>query len=90
MPLPAVLLKIIVPVIVREIVKKAVDKAVTKTKEPQVSDTLQGLIRHALTTLGGFVAAKGYIAASEAEVLAGALTAILGVAWSIIEKRKRA
>lgn len=48
-----------------------------------------GLIRHLLTALGGALAAKGYIGSGDVELVAGALATIIGVAWSVYEKRKQ-
>ena len=46
-------------------------------------------IRHALTTGGGVLAAKGVIAASEVEAVVGAGTVIAGVIMSAWDKWKR-
>lgn len=52
--------------------------------------TLLALLRHGLTTAGGALAAKGVADSAEVEQLAGALVTIIGVVWSIVEKRNRA
>ena len=49
-----------------------------------------GLIRHALTTAGGYMVANGMIGASDMETLVGGLMAVLGVAWSVYDKRRSA
>ena len=48
-----------------------------------------GVARHILTLAGGFLVAQGTLDASSAETLIGAGVAIVGVAWSIFEKRMR-
>ena len=45
-------------------------------------DVILGLVRHILTTAGGFLASKGLISESEIEIGAGALVVIIGVIWS--------
>lgn len=50
-------------------------------------DMLSGLIRHALTVLGGVFITKGYLDATMLEALAGAVATIAGVGWSIFVKR---
>lgn len=51
--------------------------------------TLLALLRHGLTTAGGALVTKGFADSAEVEQLAGALITILGVLWSIWEKRNR-
>lgn len=55
-----------------------------------MNEMYNGLIRHLLTTVGGVLAAKGYIEAGQVEMVAGALATILGVVWSIYAKRRDA
>ena len=50
---------------------------------------LLGIARHALTTVGGYLVAQGVITDGQATELVGALTVLIGLAWSIIEKRRR-
>jgi hypothetical protein len=52
--------------------------------------TILGLIRHLLTTAGGALAATGAVAETDVEMIAGGLVALIGVVWSVIEKRNRA
>ncbi len=49
-----------------------------------------GLARHLLTAAGGALVAKGYVDAGTAETAVGALVALIGVGWSVWEKRGRA
>jgi len=46
----------------------------------------KGLIRHALTTLGGVGATHGYIAGSDVEALVAAAMILVGLGWSFYEK----
>lgn len=39
--------------------------------------------RHGLTTLGGSAMSAGYVTDSELTLLAGALSTVLGVLWSV-------
>ena len=48
-----------------------------------------GLVaRHLLTSIGGSLAAKGFIESSDVEPAAGAVLIIAGLIWSVIQKRK--
>jgi len=48
---------------------------------------LTGLLRHLLTTLGGAIAAKGYLDESLVGEIVGAILTLLGAGWSIAHKR---
>lgn len=51
-------------------------------------DAILGILRHILTFGGGFIAAEGWASADEITGgIAGILT-LLGIIWSIMEKRK--
>lgn len=52
-------------------------------------DIWLALIRHALTTIGGILVARGTIDAAAAEAAVGALATLTGVAWSVADKRTR-
>lgn len=54
-----------------------------------MKDIILGLVRHLLTAVGGAVVAKGMIDAGQAEIVVGSLTALVGVAASIVEKKLR-
>jgi hypothetical protein len=45
------------------------------------------LVRHFLGVVGGSIIAAGWLTANELQMLAGALPALLAVAWSIYQKR---
>lgn len=51
---------------------------------------LEPMIRHALTTGGGVLVTSGYMTASDAQAAVGAVATLIGIGWSIIEKRTRA
>ena len=47
-----------------------------------------GLLRHLLTVLGGGLVAKGFIEESILLEGVGSITSIIGIVWSIADKRK--
>ena len=52
-------------------------------------DQVLGIIRHLLTTVGGFVGAKGWLSDDLiTEVSAGVLI-VIGTIWSIVTKMKK-
>ena len=51
-----------------------------------MKDIILGLARHLLTAGGGFLAAKGYASADDANLAAGALVTLIGFGWSIGQK----
>lgn len=55
-----------------------------------LKESVLGLVRHALTTLGGFLVAQGHLSASDVELTVGAIVTLAGVAWSVYAKRKAA
>lgn len=52
-------------------------------------EQILGIIRHALTTVGGFFIAKGYLSESLIEEISAGALIIIGTVWSIIEKLKK-
>jgi len=50
------------------------------------TEVVLGLIRHALTVLGGALASKGYIDTSMVDATVGAIIIIIGTAWSVRQK----
>lgn len=52
-------------------------------------ETILGVLRHILTFGGGFLVTKGVADAGMVETGIGALTTIIGLVWSIVEKRNR-
>lgn len=47
-----------------------------------------GVVRHILTLAGGWLVAKGYTDDATAQQITGYIVAIIGFAWSIVEKKK--
>lgn len=54
-----------------------------------MKDTVLGLIRHLLTFGGGFLASSNIVAASDVDTITGAVVALVGVGFSIADKKKR-
>ena len=46
------------------------------------------LLRHALTFIGGLIAAKGYLDESSVSEIVGATISIVSVLWMTFEKKK--
>lgn len=53
-------------------------------------ETVLGIARHILTTLGGVLITKGYVDSGATEAIIGGLIAAAGVVWSAIQKRQQA
>lgn len=52
-----------------------------------MNPAIAGLIRHALTTLGGVLVTNGWLSDGELQASIGAVVTVVGVVWSIYEKR---
>jgi hypothetical protein len=50
-------------------------------------DQVMGLVRHALTAIGGIVIAKGLASDGNVQEIIGALMTLAGVIWSIKSKK---
>ena len=50
-------------------------------------DQVEGVIRHGITTIGGFLIAKGFIDEVILTEVIGAALSIVGIVWSIINKK---
>ena len=51
-------------------------------------DQVLGIVRHALTFVGGIVVMKGLVdEATVTEIIGGAMT-LIGTVWSIVDKNK--
>lgn len=46
-----------------------------------------GLVRHALTFIGGILITKGLLDESSAQELSGSLLTLIGGIWSVINKK---
>lgn len=53
-----------------------------------MKESILGVIRHILTSAGGAVAAQGHLTSDDASLAVGAIVTLVGVIWSVIEKRK--
>jgi hypothetical protein len=51
---------------------------------------LLGLVRHVLTLVGGVLVSRGSLDPTQAETLIGAILSIVGVVWSVLQKRQAA
>ncbi len=51
-------------------------------------EQLLGLVRHALTVIGGAAVAKGYIEDSIAQEIIGVVLTVIGIVWSVTSKKK--
>ena len=55
-----------------------------------MKDQLLGLIRHALTFVGGIIVAKGLVDESLSQEVIGGVMTLVGAIWSIVSKKKAA
>lgn len=52
-------------------------------------DIVLGLIRHALTSIGGaIIVSKGFSDSATVDIIVGGLVAAIGVIWSVMDKKK--
>lgn len=51
-----------------------------------MKDTILSIIRHGLTFVGGFIAAKGLINESTVAELAGGVPAFIGLVWGAVDE----
>jgi len=61
----------------------------TPELKKQLKEAAMGIVRHGLTTLGGILSASGYISDADATTAVGAVMALAGVGWSVVEKHLR-
>lgn len=47
-----------------------------------------GVVRHALTFIGGILITKGLIGESASEEIIGGVISLVGMVWSVIDKKK--
>ena len=52
-------------------------------------DETLGLIRHVLTYAGGTLVTNGFLSASDMQLVVGAVITLMGIGWSVYEKRRR-
>jgi len=53
-------------------------------------EQIEGIIRHTLTAVGGFLITKGILDEGIVMELSGAVITLTGLVWSIIDKNKKA
>ena len=51
-------------------------------------EELLGIVRHALTFVGGIIVTNGLVDQSAMTELSGAVLTIAGIVWSVMNKRK--
>ena len=49
---------------------------------------LLGIVRHALTFVGGILVLKGYVTDASFLELSGLITTAIGAVWSVVDKTK--
>ena len=49
-------------------------------------DQVEGVVRHAMTAVGGVVISLGYVGDATWQIVVGAVVTLAGVVWSIMEK----
>jgi hypothetical protein len=48
---------------------------------------IMGLVRHALTLVGGYLAAKGLLDPASVDTIVGAVFTLIGAGWSLQSKK---
>jgi hypothetical protein len=48
---------------------------------------VQGIVRHTLTTAGGYLVANGLATTDDTTAMVGGAVALVGVIWSLVAKR---
>lgn len=65
-------------------------KAIQRGAANIMQAAITGVIRHLLTTVGGGLVASGILSGDELSQAIGAITTLIGIAWSVLSKRKAA
>jgi hypothetical protein len=55
-----------------------------------MKDQTLGLIRHALTFVGGIIIAKGLVSDALFQEILGGIMTLVGASWSVLSKKKAA
>ncbi len=55
-----------------------------------MKDQVLGLVRHALTFIGGIIVAKGLVDENLSQEVIGGVMTVVGAIWSIVSKKKAA
>lgn len=86
----ATILRFLIPFIIQEALKQIKDGNQRKDGVTPMNEATAGMIRHLLTFAGGILAAHYAVGdGAMIEAVAGALTTIIGAAWSIYAKRRQ-
>jgi len=54
-----------------------------------MKSSILGVIRHILTTAGGYLTGQGLVSADELNMGVGAVVTLVGVVWSIWDKKDK-
>jgi hypothetical protein len=54
-----------------------------------LTPAILGIFRHLLSMAGAWLAANGWLESSQVETAIGAVLALLGIALSVLDKRRR-
>ena len=63
-------------------------RTVRQKAEDVMQAALLGVIRHVLTAAGGALVANGALTGDEVNTAVGAISALVGVMWSVLSKRQ--
>jgi hypothetical protein len=63
-------------------------RGVKKGLNHTMKNIILGILRHALTSAGGAIVATGYLTGGDYDSAVGALLTLVGIAWSVFEKRQ--
>ena len=63
-------------------------RTVRQKAEDVMQAALLGVIRHVLTAAGGALVANGALTGDEVNTAVGAISALVGVIWSVLSKRQ--
>ena len=55
-----------------------------------LKEAVLGVIRHTLTAVGGYLVAKGALDVGTVETVIGAAVTLIGVVWSVYQKKEPA
>lgn len=53
-----------------------------------IKNAVLGILRHILTTAGGFLGGEGVLTGDDVNAAVGAIMTIIGIAWSAFDKYK--
>lgn len=65
-------------------------RAVQRKVERTMQAAIAGVVRHLITTVGGALVTSGVLSADDLSTLAGAGAIVVGVVWSLLNKKAAA